>query len=271
MKQSIFFYEDYKRYLNDLFRTSKSPQAKLAQALGCGTSFVSQVLKGSSHFSLEQATRIGRHLGHADDEQHYFMLLLQRARAGSVDLASYFTRQMEKIRSQQQVIQERIGVKKTLNLEDQANYYGAWTYAAIHIALSIPRLQTLDALARGLGVPRATVSEVLKFLVGAGLAIKERDRYRIGNNRIHLGRDSPLLTQHHINWRLRAMQSLVKRDPDHLHFSSVMGIAKADAPRIKAALLSAIEETEKVVQETSEEALYCLSLDFFSAEERETH
>jgi hypothetical protein len=47
-------------------------KGKMAKAAGCHTAFISQVLNGSLHLSLEQAARLNSFFQHTKDEARFF-------------------------------------------------------------------------------------------------------------------------------------------------------------------------------------------------------
>src|SRR5688572_17797436 len=99
MDVSVFDHRDYKRFLNEVQR--KQPRkghgfrSKMATAIGCQVSYVSQVLSGPGHFNLEQADRINLFLGRTGDEARYFLFLVELARAGTPTLRAHFRRELE--------------------------------------------------------------------------------------------------------------------------------------------------------------------------------
>lgn len=265
-KTSVFEFDDYKAYLGQIFPTQgegRGKRSKLALALRCQTAFVSQVLNGHVHFSLEAAVQLNEFLGHSEAESHFFMLLVQQGRAGSPTLAAYFARQIGQVREKRQEVRERIQVQATLSHEGQMTYYSAWYYAAIHVMLSIPEFGDKEKIAHYLRLPLARVTEVLEFLAANGLATSDGARFRIGSARIHLGRESPMLAKHHVNWRTRVLQSIDQAKPEDLHYSSVLTLSAKDAPRIRSILLQALETCEPVVTASPEEGVYCMAVDFF--------
>jgi len=81
-KQSIYAYNDYKRYLLAVLGgTGKrnGQRAELARAIRCQAAYLSQILNGSVHLNLEQALRVNQYLVHDPDECDGFLILFNPA------------------------------------------------------------------------------------------------------------------------------------------------------------------------------------------------
>lgn len=268
MKKEISEYHDYRAYLIDFIRNQPGKghgfKSKIAEALGCRLAYLSQVLNTSANFSPEQAESLNKFFGHTSDESEYFHLLVSYERAGTFDLQQRLKNQIEKFREKRLVLKDRVDIKKTLDIVDQATYYSAWYYAAIHILCTIKGFQNRENISQYLNLPVERVTEVLEFLIGVGLIHKEGGSYKAGVSRIFLGNDSPMISKHHTNWRMRAIDSLDKNLKSDLHFSTVVSIAREDAKRIKEQLVKDIEEARAVIRESkNEDELHCLCIDFF--------
>lgn len=267
MAKSVFDFQNYKTYL--LYRTEakrdedRGVKAQLADALGCQRSFVSQVLHKNAHFSLEHGARINRFFGHDSEESHFFILLILYSRAGTDDLREYFRSQMKEVISKRLILKNRLESDVKLPKETQSRYYSAWYYGAIRVAVAVPELRTIEALASRFGLTRKKTREILEFLAGAGLVELKNGQYTPTAKHIHLGNDSGLIVQHHTNWRLQCLKSLeVERKAD-LHFSGAVTLAQEDAVKLKAILVRQIEEFMKLIGPSKEETIYSFCMDFF--------
>jgi uncharacterized protein (TIGR02147 family) len=268
MKNSLYDYKDYKKYLNDFIRSQNSGghgfRTRLASALGCHITYVSQVLNKDAHFSLEQSDQLNSFLGHTKDEAHYFLLLVQLERAGTVSLKSKFQDQINMVLEKRLILKDRVDIKKALSPIDQTQYYSAWHYAAVHILVTIPEFQTKDAIGERLGISIEKVSAILEFLTSIGLVMLQYGRYKNGVNRIFLGNDSLMISKHHTNWRMKAIESLDRESAEDVHFSTVVSFAHEDTHRIKEYLIKSIEGAREIVRNSKkEEEMHCFSLDFF--------
>jgi uncharacterized protein (TIGR02147 family) len=262
---TIFDFRDYKTYLKKLAadRGQRSGfKSSLAKACRCNNAYISGVLGGAAHLSLEQAERAGVFLSLSPEELHYLLLLVQRSRAGTQALEKYFDQQLERILEQRLNVQKRLGAKERLSKEDQAQYYISWIYAAVHVALSVPRLQTPEALARYLDVPLAAIRKILDFLEGTGLAKRNGSLYAIGPRHIHLGKESENVQRHHVNWRLRAIRALEADADRGLNYSSAVALSRDDAFKVREILLSAVKNSVDLIMKSPEEEVFTLAVDF---------
>ncbi len=264
-ERSLFDFESYKAYL--LWREQNWPsrgmRRDLAAAMGCQAAYVSQILNGTGNFSLEQLERASSFLAHTKAEMHFFLLLAQTERAGTQNLRKHFLDQIESARKERVALKNRFDLRQVLSKEDQVTYYSQSSYALVHIALTVPSLQSVKALASRFVLPEEHVSTVLDFLVDTGLATQQGSRFLPGPTRIHLGHDSNLIVSHHRNWRLKAIDDLAIASSLDLHYSSVVSLSASDFNKVRESLARAIERTKKVIRDSPEEALAVFNIDFF--------
>jgi uncharacterized protein (TIGR02147 family) len=267
VSKEIFEFRSYKDFLHSRVGPPKSRHGlriAMAKKLRCQPTYVSQVLNGRAHLSLEQGEALSDFFGLTSDQRHYFLLLIQWERAGTPSLASYFKEQLEEIKTRRLILTARLGGENKLSKEHQSIYYSSWHYAAIHMALTIPQLRSPRALAKALGLSLKRVSEVAEFLCSAGLAQKKGELLETGTNQIRLGKESHNILKHHTNWRHQAIDSLDRETLADLHYSGVVTLSREDVLKLKNRILEFIQESVKTVRESKEEELYCLAVDFFS-------
>lgn len=269
VNMQVFEYKDYKEYLNLRFDDKergggRGSRANLARYLGCQTSFVAQVLRGSTHFSFEQTEAINEFLSHSDEEAEYFFLIVHLARAGTEKLRRRISKKLERLREENLILSKRLKSTTSLGTEEKAVYYSNWYYAAIHALVSIPQLQTVDALSRNLSLSHVLIQHVLDFLVQCQLVRIKKGKYEIGVEKMHLPGDSPFIQRHHGNWRIQALRALEKIKPEDLHYSSVISLSRAELLEIREKIISLIQEKKKIiVASEKQEVGACFVLDLF--------
>lgn len=266
MTNSLFYFNEYRAYLRDRSGkpgTRQGHRSAMAKAIKCHSSYLTKVLNYEAHVSLEQAYRFNAYFNHSPEESHFFLLLVQKGRAGTKDLEQYFGKQLQEISQRRLLIRERIDIKKTLSSEDQATYYANWYYAAIHVALTIPELRTKEALVNYFGLHVSKVVEALEFLTSVGLVTEKAGTYQVGEVQIHLGSQSQHIGRHHTNWRTQAIASFDREASSDLHYSAVVSVSKADAIKVKDTLIEAVKNTTRFISKSKEEEVFSFVIDFF--------
>lgn len=264
---SLYDFKDYKAYLRSRVggkSARRGLKSALAKALSCQPTYISQVLNGPADFSLEQASDLNVYFGHSDEESHFFLLLVQKDRAGKPSLRKYFESQIQQVLDHRLNLTRRLGRQNTLSEEQKSVFYGSWHYLAIYLALTVPELRKRETLAQHFQLPLKKVNEVLEFLVQCGLAQQSGEKFMSESGLIRIGNDSPHIIRHHTNWRTQALESLDREDVNDLHYSAVYSLSLADARRLKNQMLDHIKEYLSVVRESPEEEVYVLGLDFFN-------
>lgn len=267
MLVSPFLFNDYRSYLSDALSKSqgKSLKSKLAKALSCQPSFLSQVLTEKTHLSLEHALKTADFLKISQDEKKYFLLLVQKDRSGTKDLQNYFENQLKDMKDLRDEIKEAVDFKSDIHLSDYGEYYSNWWYAAVHIAAGIPGLDATKDIAENLSLPFKVTDRTVQFLIKKGLIVIDEDGgLQRGENRIHIGSDSPLINSHHRNWRLKSLEDLSNFKTEDLRYSGVICVTKEDGVKIREIILNAIKKSESIMRKSGDEELFTLLLDFYN-------
>jgi len=275
---NIFEFKDYKKYLNSLIlgqpNRGRGLRLKLAGAAQCQVAYVSHVLSGTNHFSLEQAEGVARFFDLSTEETEYFFLLVQYARAGTHRLRTHFQREIEKRAARFLTLKNRVKIQTSLTSEDQARYYSTWHYSAVHMALTIPRLRRLEALSNYLGFPPKRTKQILGFLVEKNLVESKSGEYFPKESLLHLDKRSPLIIQHHTQWRLKAIEALTEthasEKEESVHYSLCFSVSEADAAVLKNQFASFIQRCSEIIKPSQEEKLYSMALDLFEVSKRAT-
>lgn len=267
MQASVYDHNDYRAFLNEALPVkgpTRGARNQLAEVLNCQKGFVSQVLGYKSHFSLEHGIPISRFLKLDNSEEEFFLLLLHLGRAGSKELEKFYLKKINVIRESRRNIKERIQGHSELSFEDQAHYYSSWLFTTVHMCLMIPGLNTKEKISKYLQVPHEAVNNVIDFLLKTNLAQMSGGLLKAGPSRSHLSADSPLVSKHHTNWRMRAINSFdVIREQD-IHYSLVMSISPEAAEEMREILLRTIQNIEPVMKKAEDKTIYALNLDLFS-------
>ncbi len=264
---SIFDYSEYKEFVNDWI----SLQAKgghgqfrqLALKLGINSVVMSQVFRGDRELTLEQGLGVTLFIGLSELERDFFLLLVQKSRAGSVELKTVLEKQIENLRVSSQTLKSRVKHQKFSD-EDKSQFYSQWYYSAIRLGVSIENLGSVSAIADHLNLDRALVARVIDFLLKQKLIVEEKNRLNMGPQVTHVGLDSPFVNRHHANWRLKALQAMEKTDKSDLFYTGPMALSNEVAKEIRKLLVDLVEKSTKKIAASDSEVLRCLNFDWFS-------
>lgn len=267
MNFNLFNYDDYKVYLTERITyqagLDRSYRTKLSEFVQCQPSYLSQVLNAKPDFTLEQAHRLNQFFLHDKVEARFFILLVEKSRAGTKDLKQFFQDQILEAKKARFDLKKRLKDTEELNEKDQNKYYSAWFYSAIHVIVAIPEYQSVSKISQRLNLPEELVVEALSFLQESGLLEDHEGKFVVTKKRIHLERESTFIQRHHINWRSQALQSAEKNLTTDLHFSSVVSLSKADFEKVKEIYVKAIHSAREVIRPSPEEEIMAMTLDVF--------
>lgn len=265
--KSHFEYENYKDLVRSLLenmpRRGYGQLRKIAEHLNISAVIVSQVFAGDRHLSEEHALDLCGYFGFSPLETKYFLLLVQMERAGNHRLKKFYANQLKEIREKSKELKSRVPQDMQLDESAKALFYSNWYYSGIRMTSSIEGLNTVDAIAEHLHLPRATVKQVTEFLVSKGLCVEEDGKIRMGPSLTHLEAASPLLPRSLSNWRLRGLQNLETTAEDELFYSAPMSLSVADTAWVREKLVLVIQEILSRVKVSESQKLACLNIDWF--------
>jgi len=263
----IYNYQSYRELLIDWMgqqpRGGRGLRSRLAEVISTNSAFVTQVMNGQLDFSLEQGLRICKWIGLSSIETDYFIALLETDRAGTPELKQYFKNRLELLRQEGKNLSKRLQVTPPSERIDLPTYFSSWTYAAVHVALTCEKLNTVELIEKQLRIPQDQVRRILDNLVSWGLAARAADRFISGPSRMHLGTDSPWLLRHHLNWTLKSLAAMESDIEGGLHYSSVVSVSQKDAVKLRELLTEAIANLKATVKESPGEEIYAFNLNYF--------
>lgn len=262
----LYQHKDYRDFLLTTFESQGKRtgfKKSAAEFLKIHTSFLSLVLSKKADLSLEQAESMTRFLRLNEFDSHFFILLVSKNKAGTSQLQKHFNMQIEIHLRKRKELEDRIQPSQKVSENDQAKFYSHWIFSAIHVAASIPKFQTRDTLLSLFSIKPTELDEILNFLLKLGVLKKEKERFLPGSNHIHIGKDSPNLTRHHINLRLKSLEKITLSTDDDLRFSSFVSLSIEDCEKIKEILLKSLESSMEIIKDSKEETMYGFNFDFY--------
>ena len=264
---NIFDFERYQDFL-EAYQRSHAKRghgllSRWAKQLSVSTTLLSQIFRGHKLMSLEIAEALARSFELSPSETDYLLLLTELERAGTRSLKAHFKMKCKEAQNAARFMKNRVHEITELSGEAKAQYYSSWIYAGVRNLLACPDTKSIEALATRLHLPRVAILEVFEFLIRNALLVESAEGWVIGPASTYIPSDSPLVANHHQNWRLKAISQLSARTPEDLYYTSPMSLSESVAKKIRTDLVAMIESIHKKTDPSDSEVVRCLNIDWF--------
>jgi len=265
---SVFGAKTYVEFISHCIATSLKSRGSikaLAERIQCHPTFISQVVRHKAHFNHEQAVRFCSYYQLTEDEAEFFIDLLNHDRAGTPEAKKHFQKIIDRKLLDRKSLQKRAKIVSALRAEQEVRYLASWVPCAVHAAIQIPDYNSPEKVARTLGLDINLTLETLSTLQQLGLIEEEKGRWVATQESLHIGKDSPLSSTYHTNWRLKTASRLgeKRRTLRQTHFSSVYAITNALAEEIREIIIQNLQEIRGRMVAAPSEELHVLCLDFY--------
>lgn len=265
---NIFQHTDYINVLKEFLSHNKGQmgiKTELANASGCKLSYLSHVLSGDAHFTMDHAYGASQFMKLKQAEQNFFLLLVQNARSSSREYKNYLCDRIKQLKSENFKVEKIIKSDQTLSQTDYETYASNWLYQAVHIYLTIPQFQRFEKLREKLSIPSEYLREILNDLSRMNLVIfeKQNECWRPILKNMHAPITSPITIHRHMQWKMCAIQNMQRKKSESVHYSSTFSLSKSDFDKIKYALLEFIRSSREQALSSPEEIVSHVDISFF--------
>lgn len=265
-KASIFEYLDYLEFIKDFIaglpNKGRGFKKEMADALNCQMSFITHVFNRDKDFSSEQLYKLSPLFNLNLEESDYLMDLLAYNRAGTVELKKYYLNKLKIKKEEHNLLQKRFKETQELSQTDQLQYYSDWLYGAIHMCSTVPSLQKISTLKKHFNLDGKKLMEIVTFLSNSGLVKFDGQSITPGKTNLYIGKSSPLVTQNHTIWRVKALNDLKHETEEDLHYTLCFSASVEDWPKIREKIVEAIGDCLKIIRPSKEEKIGMLCIDF---------
>lgn len=267
MTPQIFQYAEYRAvmaYFVDKHKSIRGYRTKMASAINCSSAYLSQVMNSHVQLSQDQGLLLANFWSLAKLETDFFLALIGQERAGTPELKAYIGEKIERLREKHTNVGHYVAQQNTLSLELAAEYYSSWLYQAIHVAISVPQIDSLAKLVARFGCDRDRVSAVLHRLMTMGLIEEDPSGgWRATQLHTHVDRDSPNFANQHKNWRLKSCEDSVINSSDSVLYTGVYSLSQKTAEIMRNLLLDTISKAHDEVVGSAEEEVFTLQIDWY--------
>lgn len=265
-KKTIWNFDNYRAFLENYLKELPKSHGVLkawAEHLKVHSTLVSQVMMGKRDFTEEQALELTDFIGVGSLEKDYFLELLRIERAGTSKLKKYHQAKVKELSAKALKLSERIDAQRKLTEQESSIFYSSWIYTAIRLSCSIGEGLTIDEIAQKLQIPRAQVVSAIEFLRDTGFVNQNGAKFEIGTQYTHLGKESPFLSRHHSNWRVKALQKIDHLTDQELMYTAPFSISEKDFAVLREQMVGVIQDFLKTVKSSEGETVACFNLDLF--------
>lgn len=266
-KTSIFTYDHYKLFLKAIIKENaavRGYKAYLAKSAGCERSYFSQVINAKPHLTPDHAFHLSNALEMTAQEREYWLILIEYGRSSDTNYKRFLHNKMLSYQAQSEDMRNRFDHPPELSKKSEILYFSKWYMVAVHTLCTVIKTDQATKIAMKLNLPKALIEEALNELLDLNLLSKKGENFKTTNEVIYVHKSSPLCDIHHINWRQQAITDVQKKNEDSLHLTAVHSISVADFQKIKQVLFTAIQSGMELSQNSKEEMLACLNIDYFN-------
>jgi len=263
---TIFSIEDYRSIIREKIEENKALrgyQARLSEAAGVHSSYISRVINSHVQLTLDQAANLAEFWQLESDETDYFLDLVLLERSSSTVLKARTQKRLSAIRRSHENLASRFSNSRVLEAQDNSIYYSAWYFSAVHMLLTIPQYRSAKEISIRLLLSKELVQTVLETLEKLGLVHLVGSQWRVLQFDLHTPKDAVWARAHHGHWRQKSALKIQEFDSEATHYSGVHTLSKSDAVKLKHHVLQFLEKSRKIIAPSPEEKLFFLGCDFY--------
>jgi len=272
---NLYLSRDYRQILRQLVEERRVHDPRftfqsLATAARIQKSYMSKVVTGAAHLTIDQMFLVGRHLELTSEATRYLELLLERERTGVEARARDLDRQIETARAPHLESQSHLKAEAVMvSTGGLTEYYLDPFNQIVHVCLFIEAYR-LDpgCLARDLHQPPLRISGALATLARLGLIKQKKAKgggWELLTTSLHLKRQSPVYRPWRNQLKLLAMNRLdMVRDADSYSFANIFSADRATFEEIQVRFLQFIRNVDtECIKPAPDRNVFQMAFDLF--------
>lgn len=245
-------------------KKGRGEAARMGRHLNLSSTMMSQILSGIKVLTLEQGHAIGEYLVLGTLEIEYLIDLIQRERAGTIQLKKYFEKRLEDIRNRSLQLSKRLPKSHSLTQEEKAVFYSSPLYSILRLFTSTsPDGKTLTEILEVFPISIQQAQEYLDFLTSTGLCHFKNGRYSMGLQSTHIDSHSPFVRVHHSNWRIKSIERMASPMDKELFYTAPVSLSEEDFLKLRERMVLFIKDFISTIHDSSPEKVACFNIDFF--------
>jgi uncharacterized protein (TIGR02147 family) len=265
---SIFDFSDYRKFVSTWL--AQQPHkgrgffTQLATKLSTSNAAVTQIFKGHREMSQEHALELSEEFNFNPKELLYFLLLTDYSRTSSHKLKKVLSLQIQKTQTEQKDLVNKVEKDKVLTDEMKSVYYSSWVYTGLRNLIATEQYNSIHLLAERLKLPPNQVNKAIDFLIQNQFLTFEKNKLITGPQKTHLESNSPFITKHHQNWRIKSLVEMENHSEKDLFYTAPMSLSEDLAEQIRGQLAEFIKNLVTEIGPSKSETVRCLNIDWFA-------
>lgn len=267
VEMKILKLTDYREIIREWIKSQpnsgRGQITQMAEVVGVQQSVFSLTMSGKRELSPDQAFLLAEWMGLLPLERDYFITLVQLEKAAHFKFKKHLEEKIKLLRKESLDLSKRVNHEVKLDEEIQKIFYSSWIYSAVRLRTSVGSGVTIQQIQSEFNLSSIRAMKVVSFLVENHLIVQNGLLFQIGPNRTHLEKNSPMISRHHTNWRVKAIERAGEISDDELMFSGPLSCSEKDFKKLRERMTEVISEVAETVKKTDPEHLVCFSIDFF--------
>jgi hypothetical protein len=103
----------------------------------------------------------------------------------------------------------------------------------------------------------------MQFLLETNLCRRDKGNLKMGPAITHLSAGSPIVSRHHLNWRVRGYQYMTMPEEKNFFATVPMVLSESLAEKIRQELPQLVQNILTDVAPSASETVRCMNIDFF--------
>ncbi len=265
---NIFEHDNYRKivqkWVYEQPKHGRGLYLKIAEYLGLDSSILSKILNGERELGIENAYLLADYMGLIPIEKEYFINLALLEKSSNHKFKKYVREKVDGIKKESQNISRRIQNEKKMDELEQSKFYSTWLYSAIWLKCSIGKGLSFNELLNEFSIQPETLTNIIEFLLQSGLLKSIDGKFQMGPTTVFVGKDSPMLIRHHMNWRMKSLERASALDKTDLMFTAPLTCSHKDFEKIKTKITQLIQEVSATAQASESETLVYFGVDCFT-------
>ncbi len=271
LKDSIYGYQSYRRWLNDQAHEWKkrSPShtlARLSELAQLQAPYLTNVLKEKAHLNADQFFSIAQVFAISAEEFQYGQILLEWERSAHEKRKEHLRQRMAELKKQKLKTENYLKASADdISEQEATRFYLNPELQLVHAFFGVEEFAAdQELIARHLRIDSVKLASLVQELEKLGFLKKTPKGYQKTKKSIHLSKSSPVCRPQQLLMQYRSLQHQQGLpEDDRYNFAVTFTADPATREKIHQEFLKFLSVIETQVREAPSEQVYQMNFDLF--------